>query len=55
MRTHTLDDAKQATTLEDAERIARRVLGGANPDGHWGICEGASRARAREAQLRRIS
>ena len=28
----TLDDLREAvTTLEDAERIARRVLGGANP------------------------
>ena len=28
----TLDDIREAiTTLEDAERIARRVLGGANP------------------------
>ena len=29
----TLDDLREAvTTLEDAERIARRVLGGAHPD-----------------------
>ena len=29
----TLDDIREAvTTLEDAERIARRVLGGAHPD-----------------------
>ena len=29
----TLDDLRKAvTTLEDAERIARRVLGGAHPD-----------------------
>ena len=28
----TLDDLREAvTTLEDAERIGRRVLGGANP------------------------
>ena len=29
----TLDDLREAvTTLEDTERIARRVLGGAHPD-----------------------
>ena len=29
----TLDDLREAvTTLEDAKRIARRVLGGAHPD-----------------------
>ena len=32
----TLDDLREAvTTLEDAERIARRVLGGAHSDTVW--------------------
>ena len=48
----TLDDLREAvTTLEDAERIARRVLGGAHSDTVW--IEGALRdaqtlLRARE-------
>ena len=48
----TLDDLREAvTTLEDAERIARRVLGGAHPTTTaTGRCLGAARAtlRARE-------
>ena len=43
----TLDDLREAvTTLEDAERIARRVLGGAHP-----LTEGIESAleRSREA------
>jgi len=37
----TLDDLREAvTTLEDLERIARRVLGGAHPD-TVGIRDGA--------------
>ena len=32
----TLDDLREAvTTLEDTERIARRVLGGSHPDAMW--------------------
>ena len=32
----TLDDLREAvTTLEDTERIARRVLGGSHPDTMW--------------------
>ena len=32
----TLDDLREAvTTLEDAGRIARRVLGGAHPETVW--------------------
>ena len=32
----TLDDLREAvTTLEDAERISRRVLGGAHPTARW--------------------
>ena len=42
----TLDNIREAvTTLEDAERIARRVLGGAHPITK-GIHEGLRRARA---------
>jgi len=42
----TLDDLREAvTTLEDTERIARRVLGGANP-GTVGIEDGLQKARA---------
>ncbi len=42
----TLDDLRKAVTiLEDTERIARRVLGGAHPD-VVGIEESLRRARA---------
>ena len=42
----TLDDLREAVpTLEDTERIARRVLGGAHPD-VVGIEESLRRARA---------
>ena len=42
----TLDDIHEAvTTLEDAERIARRVMGGANPITGW-IEEELQNARA---------
>jgi len=49
----TLDDLREAVnTLEDTERTARRVLGGAHPlvQNHIGISLGESRAalRARE-------
>ena len=50
----TLDDVREAvTTFEDAERIARRVLGGANPlTGGIEKFLGEARAalRARETQ-----
>ena len=43
----TLDDLREAvTTLEDTERIARRVLGGANPT-VGSIEEGLRNARAK--------
>ena len=42
----TLDDLREAvTTLEDTERIARRVFGGANPT-TMGIEEDVRRGRA---------
>ena len=47
----TLDDLREAmTTLEDAERITRRVFGGAHPltvdiEGHLGHARAALRAR----------
>ena len=42
----TLDDLREGvTTLEDTERIARRVLGGAHPDA-VGIAKGLQDARA---------
>ena len=46
----TLEDLREAmTTLEDAERITRRVFGGAHPltvdiEGHWGHARAALRA-----------
>ena len=48
----TLDDLREAvTTLEDAERIARRVLGGAHPTTGWveiALREARAALRARE-------
>ena len=53
----TLDDLREAVaTLEDAERIARRVLGGAHPltKGVGGSLRKArAKLRAREARARR--
>ena len=50
----TLDDLREAvTTLEDAERIARRVLGGAHPvivDMERSLRVARAALRAREAQ-----
>ena len=50
----TLDDIREAvTTLEDAERIARRVLGGAHPvivDMERSLRVARAALRAREAQ-----
>ena len=50
----TLDDLREAvTTLEDAERIARRVLGGAHPivvDMEWSLRNARAALRAHEAQ-----
>ena len=49
----TLDDIREAvTTLEDAERIARRVLGGAHPTAvriEHALREARAARRAREA------
>ena len=43
----TLDDIREAvTTLEDAERIARRVLGGAHPVVAGGFEASLQEARA---------
>ena len=51
----TLDDLREAvTTLEDTERIARRVLGGAHPDTYRIGCvlqEACATLRAREDLL----
>ena len=48
----TLDDLREAvTTLEDTERTARRVLGGAHPDGIWiekSLRDARAALRARE-------
>ena len=42
----TLDDLREAVTmLEETDRIARRVLGGAHPDA-MGIAKGLEDARA---------
>ena len=42
----TLDDLREAvTTLEETDRIARRVLGGAHPTAEW-IAEELQDARA---------
>ena len=50
----SLDDLREAvTTLEDAERIARRVLGGAHPvivDMERSLRVARAALRAREAQ-----
>ena len=50
----TLDELREAvTTLEDAERIARRVLGGAHPvakDIEWDLRNAREQLRAREAR-----
>ena len=52
----TLDDLREAvTTLEDTERIARRVLGGTHPltaDIEWGLGEARAALRARESPPR---
>ena len=49
----TLDDLREAVnTLEDTERIARRVLGGAHPDTknmEAGLRDARAALRAREA------
>jgi len=48
----TLDDLREAvTTLEDTERTARRVLGGAHPDVIWiekSLRDARAALRARE-------
>ena len=46
-RSSTLDDLREAvTTLEETERIARRVLGGAHPEVAW-IVSSLRRSRAK--------
>jgi len=49
----TLDDLRKAvTTLEETERIAKRVLGGAHPSTEWigrNLREARAALRAREA------
>jgi len=49
----TLDDLREAvTTLEDTERIARRVLGGAHPVAlEIGLCLQESRGALREREM----
>ena len=51
-----IDDLLEAaTTLEDTERIARRVLGGTHPltaDIEWGLGEARAALRARESPPR---
>ena len=50
----TLDDLREAvTTLEEIERIARRVLGGSHPDTgkiEWFLRTARANLRARETQ-----
>ena len=51
----TLDDLRESvTTLEDAERIARRVLGGAHP-GTRGIERDLQKSRAALARAGRAT